>query len=80
MSFKRLRIRLQGHAKIFQCITAYGRKFLKCIVINLPSTKDDEINVFHSDVKIHVPYTGPHKKFLIYYRLCLKQHILNCVS
>ena len=57
-----------------------GRKFLKRIVINLPSTKDNEINVFHSNVKNHVPYTGPHKRFLIYYGLCFKQHILNCVS
>ena len=56
-----------------------GRKFLKRIVINLPSTKDNEINVFHSDVKNHVPYTGPHKRFLIYYGLCLKT-ALNLLS
>ena len=49
-----------------------GRKFLKRIVINLPSTKDNEINVFHSDVKNHVPYTGPYKRFLIHYGLCLQ--------
>ena len=48
------------------------RKFLKRIVINLPSTKDNVINVFYLDVKNHVPYTGPHKRFLIYYGLCLK--------
>ena len=49
-----------------------GKKILKRIVRNLPCTKDNEINVFHSDVKIHAPYTGPHKRFLIYYGLCLE--------
>ena len=50
----------------------WEENFLKSIVINLPSTKDIEINVFHSYVKNHVPYTGPHKIFLIYYGLCLE--------
>ena len=49
-----------------------GRKYLKRIVIKLPSTIDNEINVFHSDAKNHVPYTGPHKRFLIHYGLCLE--------
>ena len=44
-----------------------GRQFLMRIVINLPSTKVNENNVFHSDAKNYVPYTGPHKRFLIHY-------------
>ena len=72
MSFMRLKVRLQGHTKIFRWnYGVWKRKFLKRIVIYLPSTNDNKINVFHSDVK-NVPYTGPHKRFLIYYDLCLE--------
>ena len=35
----------------------WGR-FLKRIVINLPPTKDNEINIFHSDAQNHVSYVG----------------------
>ena len=30
------------------------------------------LKVISSDVKNHVPYIGPHKRFLIYYELCLE--------
>ena len=49
-----------------------GRKFLKHVVIKLPHSKDNEINVLLSDVQNHVPYTGPHKRFLMHYGLCLE--------
>ena len=67
MSFMRLKVRLQGHTKIFPYITAYGEKIFKPFFINLPPTKDNGINVFLSDVQNHAPYTGPHKRFLKYY-------------
>ena len=35
-----------------------GGGFLKCIVINLSPTKDNKINIFHSDIQKHVSYTG----------------------
>ena len=46
--------------------------FLKRIVTNLPPTKFNEINIFHSDVQKHTSYTGSHKRFVIYYGLCLE--------
>ena len=46
--------------------------FLKRILANLYCTKYDEINIFHSDVKNHVPYTGSHERFLIYYGIGLE--------
>ena len=39
-----------GAHKSFRNITAYERKFLKRIAINLSPTKDNEINIFNSDV------------------------------
>ena len=50
----------------------WGGGFLKRIVINLPPTKDNEINMFHSDVQKNVSYTRSHKRFLIYYGLSLE--------
>ena len=50
----------------------WGGGFLKRILINLPPTKDNEINMFHLDVQNHVSYIGSYKRFLIYYGLCLK--------
>ena len=67
MSFMRLKVRLQGHTKIFPYITAHGEKIFLIFFINLPSTKENEINVFLSDVQNHAPYTEPHKRFLKYY-------------
>ena len=48
------------------------RKFLKRIVINLSPTKDNEINIFHSDVQNLISYTGSYKRFLIHFGLCLE--------
>ena len=52
----------------------YGlrEEFIKCIVINLPHTKYNGINVFHLDVQKNVSYTGWHKRYLIYYKLLLE--------
>ena len=56
MSFMLLKVRLQGHTKFFSpCITAYGEKIFKRFFIKLPPTKDNEVNVFLSDVQNHVP-------------------------
>ena len=61
-----LKVRLQRHTKVFQYITVHGRgKFLKRIVINLPPTEDNEINMIHSYVQNHISYVGSHKRFLI---------------
>ena len=49
-----------------------GGNFLMRIEINLSPTNDTEINIFHSDVQNRVSYAGSHKRFLIYYGLCLK--------
>ena len=60
--------------KFSETLRYMERKFLKRIVINLPPTKDSEINLkFLSDVQNHVLYTGPNKIFLIYYGLCLEK-------
>ena len=46
---------------------AYAGKFLKRIVINLPPTEDNEINMIHSYVQNHISYVGSHKSFLKHY-------------
>ena len=61
-----------GKHKSFPIYYVVWRGFLKRIVINLPPTKDNEINIFHSDVQNHVSYTGSYKRFLIHYGLCLE--------
>ena len=65
-------VRLQMHTKVFLFIAAYGGKFLKRIIINLPPTKDNEINIFLTDVQNHVSYTGSYKRFLIHFGLCFE--------
>ena len=66
-----LKVRLQRCTK-FSDTLRYMGGFLNPIVRNLPPTKGNEINMFHSDGQNHVSYTGSHKRFLIYYGLCLE--------
>ena len=40
--------------------------FLRRIIINLSPIKQNEINIFHSDVLNHVSYVGSYKRFLIF--------------
>ena len=39
-----------GTQKFSETLRRMGRKILKCFAINLPPTKDNEINIFISDV------------------------------
>ena len=48
--------RLQRHTKVFRYIMAHGGGGLKRIVINLPPTNDNDINILHSDVQNHASY------------------------
>ena len=48
-----------------------GEEFLKLIVTYFYFTKYNEMNIVHSVVQKHVLYTGSHKRFLVYYGLCL---------
>ena len=68
---------LQRLRKVFRYITAYvGKSFKYC-------PKYNEINMRLSDVQKHVSCTGLHKRFLIYYGLCLETAgnvFFNCVS
>ena len=48
------------------------KNFLQLILPNLYSTKCIDVKVCHSDVQKHVSYTRSHKRFLIYYGLCLR--------
>ena len=43
------------------------------IAINLPPTKDNEINIFNADVQNHVPYTGPRIRFPILWVMLLEK-------
>ena len=47
-------------------------EILKYILTYLYCTKYNEINIYHTDVKKNVSCTGSHKRFLIYYGLCLE--------
>ena len=47
-------------------------KFLKRILTNLPPTKCNEINIFHSDIQKYVSYKMIRQKISIYYGLCLE--------
>ena len=67
-----LKVSYKGTQEFSETLRHMGRKFLKRITINLPPTKDNEINIFNADVQNHVPYTGSHKRFLIYYELCFE--------
>ena len=60
-----LKVLYRGTQEFSETLRHMGRKFLKRIAINLPPTKDNEINIFNADVQNHVPYTGSHKIFLI---------------
>ena len=54
--------------KFYATLRSMGEKFLKRILTYSYCTKHNEINL----VKNHVSDVGSHKKFLIYYRLCLE--------
>ena len=45
-------------------------KSLKSIVIHLLPTKNNKINIYHSDAQNNGSYTGSYKRFLIHYGLC----------
>ena len=47
-------------------------EFLKLIVSCLYCTKYNETSIFHSVVQKHSSWTVTHKRFLIYYGLCLE--------
>ena len=55
-----LRVRLQRHTE--DTLRPKSEKFLKCIVTYLYCAKYDEINIFYSDVRKHVSYTGSNEK------------------
>ena len=79
----RLLVRLRGHTKFFQYITAYGSKFFKAynsafIFHYMQRNK----HISFSCTKTRFVYKIIHK-FLIYYELCCGNGwkcILNCVS
>ena len=51
-----------------------GGGFLKLNVAYFYCSKYKEINTFHSVVQKHDSYAGSHKRFLIYYGLCLETY------
>ena len=63
---------MQVHTKVFRYILAKGENFFKAFLKCFHCTKYNEIKRCHSDVQKPVSYTGPHKRFLIHYGLCLE--------